>query len=95
MRQALAGGATGFERLEASAALEAGRVRLGGLRLVGEGVDASAEGELDLPRGLLDVRLAARPVAEAPELRLRLSGPLQAPRRVPEVAEFLRGRGGR
>ncbi len=99
MRQALAGGATGFERLEAQASMEAGRVRLGALRLVGEGVDAATEGEVDLPRGLLEVRLLARPgsagMAEAPELRLRLTGPLQAPRRVPELAEFLRGRGGR
>jgi len=38
---------------------------------------------------VLDLRLATRPVPEAPEVGLRLSGPAAAPRRVPELAPFL------
>ncbi len=93
LRQALLGGATAFERLDLAATLEAGRARLGEVALVAEAFGrASATGEVDLPRGMLDLRLLARPVAEAPEVRLRLTGPLQAPRRLPELAEFMRYR---
>jgi hypothetical protein len=93
MRQALAGGATAFDRLELAAVLEAGRARLGAVSLVAEGAgSAGAVGEVDLVRGMLDLRLLARPVAAAPEVRLRLTGPLPAPRRLPELAEFMRWR---
>ena len=67
--------------------------RLGQVALVSELVgSASAAGEVDLVRGMLDLRLLTRPVAEAPEVRLRLTGPLQAPRRLAEMADFLRYR---
>ena len=93
MRVALAGGATAFDRLDLAAVLDAGRARLGEVALVSEATgSAGATGEVDLVRGRLDRRLLARPVAEAPEVRLRLNGPLQAPRRLPEVAEFMRWR---
>lgn len=93
MRQALAGGATAFDRLDLAATLESGRARLGQVALVSELVgSASAAGEVDLVRGMLDLRLLTRPVAEAPEVRLRLTGPLQAPRRLAEMADFLRYR---
>ncbi|TCZ53381.1 AsmA family protein [Roseicella aquatilis] len=93
MRQALAGGATAFERLEGVARLEGGRAALDGTRLVTEGAgEAVASGAIDLGRGALDLRLGARPLAEAPEIGLRLTGPLAAPRRLPELAAFLRWR---
>ncbi len=93
LRQALSGGATAFDRLDLAAVLDAGRARLGEVALVSEAFgSAGAAGEVDLVRGMLDLRLLARPVAEAPELRLRLTGPLQAPRRLPELAEFMRWR---
>ena len=93
LRQAMLGGATAFERLDLAATLEAGRARLGKVALVAEAFGtAGATGEVDLPRGMLDLRLTARPVAEAPEVRLRLTGPLAAPRRLPELADFLRYR---
>ncbi len=93
MRRALAGGATAFDRLDLAAVLDAGRARLGEVALVSEAFgSAGAAGEVDLVRGMLDLRLLARPVAEAPEVRLRLTGPLQAPRRLPEVADFMRFR---
>lgn len=96
MRRALAGGGTGFEELALALSLANGVGRLERFSLAGEGfAPLAASGELDLARGGLDLRLLAQPVAEAPALRLRLSGPWQVPRRGPELAEFLRWRAGR
>jgi hypothetical protein len=95
LRRALlaAGGATAFERLEASARLAEGRARLDRAALHAEGGgEAAATGEVDLARGTLDVTLSATPVAEAPPVRLRLTGPAAAPRRLPDLAPFLRWR---
>ncbi|TDH58950.1 AsmA family protein [Dankookia rubra] len=93
LRQALAGGATAFERLEGRAGLEGGRAVLDGMRLTTEGGgEAVATGAIDLGRGALDLRVAARPVADAAEVGLRLTGPVGAPRRLPELAGFLRWR---
>jgi len=52
----------------------------------------TATGEIDLGRGALDLRIAARPVADAPEIGLRVTGPAASPQRVPELASFLRWR---
>ncbi|WP_149541173.1 AsmA family protein [Siccirubricoccus phaeus] len=90
LRQALEGGASGFDRLELAGLLTEGRLRLERAELAGEGGAASASGEIDLARGGLDLRLEARPVAEAPPVALRLVGPVGAPRRLAEVAGFLR-----
>lgn len=93
LRHALSGGATAFERLELAARLAEGRAVLAGARLAAEGgAAATAGGEIDLLRDALDLRLAARPVAEAPEIALRLTGPVAMPRRLPEMAPFLRWR---
>lgn len=93
LRQALAGGATAFERLEGRARLEGGRAVLEEMRLVTEGGGvAVASGAIDLGRGALELRLAARPVADSAEVGLRLTGPAGAPRRLPELAGFLRWR---
>jgi hypothetical protein len=96
LRRALGGGATEFERLEGAARFADGRAALDGVSLSTEGgAVASATGGVDLGRGgaaALDLRLATRPVAEAPEIGLRLSGPAADPRRLPEIAPFLRWR---
>jgi hypothetical protein len=93
LRQALAGGATAFERLEGTARLEGGRAVLDGMRLTAEGGgEAVASGAIDLGRGALDLRLAAKPMADSAEVGLRLTGPVGAPRRLPELAAFLRWR---
>ena len=73
--------------------LAAGRASLAEGRIATEGGGAaSIAGDIDLARATLDLRLAARPVAEAPEIGLRLTGPLAEPRRLPELAPFLRWR---
>ncbi len=94
LRDALDGtaaGATAFARLELTARAEAGRLALGRAVLGGEqGREASASGEVDLARRTLDLLLATVPLAEAPPVGLRLTGPAAAPARVPDIAAFLR-----
>ncbi|MBV1797129.1 AsmA-like C-terminal region-containing protein [Siccirubricoccus sp. G192] len=93
LRQALAGGATAFEVLELAGQVTEGRATLTTARLTTEGGgSATASGAIDLGRGALDLRLAAQPVAEAPEIGLRLTGPATAPQHLPELAPFLRWR---
>lgn len=94
IRRALAGGATAFERLDLAARLADGRATLVTARLVGEGgLTATATGELDLPRNTLDLQVNARPgTGEGPDLGLRLTGPVNDPRRLPEIAAWARWR---
>jgi hypothetical protein len=48
---------------------------------------------MDLPRQVLDLGFALRPpVAEAPEIGLRFSGPAAAPQRLPDIAPWARWR---
>ncbi len=90
LRRALAGGATGFERLELAARSAEGRIMLTTAGLLTEGGGAAAAtGVVDLGRGTLDLRLEARPVQDAPPVGLRLTGPVAAPVRLPELAPFL------
>ncbi|MBX9698833.1 MAG: AsmA-like C-terminal region-containing protein, partial [Acetobacteraceae bacterium] len=93
LRGALAGGdgATAFERLEARARVADGVAVLEHAAIGTErGGAAEAEGRIDLARGTLDVTISTVPVADAPPIRLRLTGPATAPRRQPELAPFLR-----
>jgi hypothetical protein len=94
MRRALTGGATAVERADLVARIQTGRLVLQDARIAVEGgVAATAAGEVDLARGALDLRLALRPPAEgAPELGLRLTGPADIPRPLPETAAWARWR---
>jgi hypothetical protein len=92
LRRALTepGGATAFERLEATARIADGVVSLDRAALGTErGGAAAVEGRIDLTRGVLDLVLSTVPVAEAPPIGLRLTGPFAAPRRQPELVPFL------
>lgn len=92
LRQGLAGGATAFTRLRLDLALSAGQAVLEGSDMASDTALATATGGIDLPRGMLDLRIGTRPLPEAPEVQLRLSGPAAAPRRTLELAPFLRWR---
>lgn len=94
IRAALLSGATAFERLELEATLATGRLRLDSARLAAEGgVTATLSGTIDLPRATLDLRVLTRPaVPESPDLGLRLSGPADAPRALPETSGWARWR---
>lgn len=95
-RAALLTGATAFERLEAEAVMEAGQMRLVTGRLAAEGgVTATISGGADLARGALDLRIGTRPAPEAPELGLRVTGPADAPRALPETSDWARWQAGR
>ncbi|WP_161600766.1 AsmA family protein [Teichococcus oryzae] len=95
MRHALSEGATGFEALDATITLEAGRAVLRDGRLaVAETPGASLQGEVDLARGGLNLLLSVQD-GDAPPFGLRLGGTTGAPRPVPELAEWLRWRAAR
>ena len=94
LRRALSGGATAVERLEGGWQIAAGRLSLQEVNMAGEGgVSARITGSMDLPRQVLDLGFALRPpVAEAPEIGLRFSGPAAAPQRLPDIAPWARWR---
>lgn len=93
LRAALTDGATAFERLEAEATVAAGRAVLdsAGMALQGGGT-AAATGAVDLARGALDLDLRIAMPEDAPAVGLRLGGAAGAPRRLPDLAPWLRWR---
>ncbi|MGG5810374.1 AsmA family protein [Falsiroseomonas sp. CW058] len=94
VRRALTSGATAFDRLDLEGQAEGGRLRVTEGRATTEGgATAILAGEVDLPRGSLDLRITVRPAApDAPEPGLRLTGPAEAPRALPETAAWARWR---
>ncbi|MES2712593.1 MAG: AsmA family protein, partial [Pseudomonadota bacterium] len=94
LRQALLAGNSGFERLDITAGLGGGVAQLEQAALTtGSAGTATAAGQVDLARGMLDVAITARPgPVEAPEVALRLHGQVAEPRRTLELADWLRWR---
>lgn len=92
LRDALAGGATAFEHATATAQFAAGRAAVDGAFAFADGATAAVTGTLDAARGAIDLRFTLRPMATAPPVALRASGPWAAPRRLPELAPYLRWR---
>ncbi|MCK8783121.1 AsmA-like C-terminal region-containing protein [Roseomonas sp. NAR14] len=104
LRRALTEGETAYATLDLLARLADGRATLAEARLTGEGgVAATASGTIDLGRGALDLRIAARPGGgeggegspppdPAPDLGLRVTGPAAGPRRIPEISAWARWR---
>lgn len=90
---ALRGGATPFSALDVQVQADKGILTLRQASLTAPSGTASVTGSLDLPGAAADLRLAIRPaVPDAPEIGLRLTGPLDALRRTPELAEVMRWR---
>jgi len=84
--KALAGGESPFKRLELTARGSAGRFRLGRAEMAGSEGTIEAEGTLDLPARSEALRFTIRPaLAGAPELVVRLGGPVVRPERIEEV----------
>jgi hypothetical protein len=95
VRGALEGGATGFDKLEARITLSGGRATLTEAAALGEGVALSLRGDVDVARNALDMVATEKPpdaTYSGPEVGVRLTGPVARPRRVPEVAAWLRWR---
>lgn len=91
LRAALLEGATAFERLEGRVTISGGRLR------VEEGTVSIAEhkatlsGEADLAHGGVNLSLSLQP-PQGPALGLNLTGSLAQPRKVPDIADWLRWR---
>lgn len=84
--KALAGGQTEFSRLNLTAEGSAGRFRLQHATMLGPDGTIEADGTLDLPARSEALRLAIRPALDgAPDLLVRLGGPMAAPKRVEEI----------
>jgi hypothetical protein len=94
IRAALEGGATALERFEGGWRAADGVVTLEEARIVAEGgAIAAVEGSLDATRRALDLRLLVQAgPAEAPPIALRVTGPVETPRRQGEIAAWLRWR---
>ena len=91
LRDALASGSTGFDRLDVAASIAHGNLTLDSATLSGAAGDASFTGSLGLADGMLDLRIATRPaIPDAPEIAERLNGPLGDPHRTPELARLAR-----
>jgi uncharacterized protein involved in outer membrane biogenesis len=88
---ALASGATGFDRLDLSASLAHGDLSLDGGLLTGIAGEARFTGGMNLLTQALDVRIALHPsLPNPPEIVIRLTGPIDRPNRTPELANLTR-----
>ena len=88
---ALASGATGFDRLDLSASLSHGDLSLDGGLLTGIAGEARFTGGMHLLTQALDVRIALQPsLPNPPEIVIRLTGPIDRPNRTPELANLTR-----
>ena len=91
--EALAGGASGFERLDMDVTFAHGTLALGATTLASPAGTITAEGNVDLPGATEQLRLTLLPAGtDPPHLALRLSGPLATPPRTPETADLIRWR---
>ena len=93
VRRALSGGATGVEQLAVDLRAERGLVTIASATFRAPSGHGGGTGEIDLRAEAMDLTLSLTPVggAEAlPELGLRVSGPMAAPRRVVETAAAAR-----
>jgi uncharacterized protein involved in outer membrane biogenesis len=90
---ALSGGSMGFDRFDMTARVEHGSVQMRQAELRATSGTIGITGSIDLPGAAADLRLALRPaVPDPPEIGLRLSGPFDALRRIPELAALTRWR---
>jgi uncharacterized protein involved in outer membrane biogenesis len=84
-------GSTGFDQLEVAASISQGALTLDRASLISHAGAAHATGSMMLADATLDVRLAVRPdVPHAPELGIRLAGPIEHPSRTLELAGLAR-----
>jgi len=93
IRRALAGGATAIEQATLVLRAEAGIAAITGLTFRSPYGHGSGTGEIDLRAGAIGLALAITPVGGGetlPEIGLRASGPVAAPRRVVETAAVAR-----
>ncbi len=90
---ALSGGSMAFDRLDVIARVDHGSIQMKEAQLRAVSGTIGITGSIDLPESAADLRLALRPaVPNPPEIGLRLNGPFDALRRIPELAAVTRWR---
>jgi uncharacterized protein involved in outer membrane biogenesis len=95
VRAALSGGSTGFDRLDVTARADHGNLQITGAALRAVSGTMGMTGSVDLAGSAADLRLTLRPaVPDSPEIGLRLNGPLDSLRKIPELAAVVRWRAG-
>jgi hypothetical protein len=88
---ALASGATGFDRLDLRASLSHGDLSLDEGLLTGIAGEARIAGGMPLSTRALDVKITLQPaLPNPPEIVIRVTGPLGSPERTPELANLAR-----
>ena len=88
LRKALAAGTTPFKTLTLAAHVERGVLALHDGVLEGPDGSIAIDGSVDLPANAADLHLMLRPdVPDPPTLGLRLTGPLQALQRSPDLGQ--------
>jgi len=93
VRDSLMGGITAFDTLDVAASVDRGNIVLGPTRMRAASGEATASGTISLPGASADLRVVIRPdVPDAPDIGLRLTGPLDALGRTPELADMTRWR---
>ena len=93
LRAAFAGGTTAFSEFDIMAMFRNGAAVLSQSPFTAPSGTGSLQGLLDIAGQTAELRLAIRPaVPDAPEIALRLSGPIAALSRNPEIAEAQRWR---
>jgi hypothetical protein len=93
LRAALTGGTTPFQTFAVRAGIGHGVLSLTDARLTAPAGIVLFSGVVGLPLGSCDLRAEVHPTGpDMPVLGVRLTGPLDAPRRIPELAGFARWR---
>jgi uncharacterized protein involved in outer membrane biogenesis len=93
VQAALGGGSTRFGRLDVALGLAGGLATLDHARLEGPAGTIEASGTVDLIGAREDLHLVlVPPIADPPRIGLRLSGPVSAPTRTPDLAALIRWR---
>jgi uncharacterized protein involved in outer membrane biogenesis len=93
LRAALAGGSTGFGQADIGADIQSGSIMLTHANFAGASGTIDAAGIIDLVGRTEELRLALSPaVPSPPRLGLRLSGPIGAPTRTPDLLDAARWR---
>ena len=91
LTSALANGRTSFSRLDVAASAARGVLDIDRTALSGPSGGAAFSGSVDLSGSIMDLHAAIRPaLPDAPEIGLRITGPAEAPKHLPELADVTR-----
>ncbi len=91
LKAALASGRTAFDRLNVNATASRGILQLGKAEMTAPSGSAVLTGSIDLPDASIDLHAAIRPASpDLPVLGLTITGPANAPRHLPDLADVTR-----